>query len=84
MRESALQGRCRRGCRQQGLGEALLIGQRKTDHFRLLDGALRGLLHRGNNEIGHGAPLELGRSLEHRVQIGTDAGFQAGSGMGMR
>jgi hypothetical protein len=59
------------------LRKALLIGQGQADNFGLLDGALRGVLDGDDYEVGHGAPLKLSGAFEHRMQIGTDPGFEA-------
>jgi hypothetical protein len=69
-------GRLRR--RQQRLRETFLIGQRQSDNFRLLDGALRGVLDGGHHEISHGAALKFSGTLEHGMQIGANSGFETG------
>lgn len=67
------------GRRQQRFCEARLIGQREPDNFGLLNGLLCGLLDGDHSEIGHGAPLKFGGTFEHRVQFGTDSGFETGA-----
>jgi hypothetical protein len=43
-------------------------------------------LHGGHHKISHGAPLKFSCALEHRMQIGADAGLETsgcgGSGHG--
>jgi len=43
---------------------------------------LGGYLHGGHHEIGHGTALNFSGTLEHRMQIGANSGFEAGGGSG--
>src|SRR2546422_9930045 len=77
-RKCALQSR--RGGRwcQQGLGKALLVGRRQAENFRLLNGSLRRVLHRGNDKVCEGTVLKRGGALEQRVELRADTCLQTG------
>ena len=74
--ESTFQSRGRFGWRQQGLRKALLIGRRQADNFGSLNSLLCGVLYGRHHEICHGAPLKCGGTLDHRMQIDADSGFE--------
>lgn len=72
------------GCgeRQERLCETFLIDQGQADDLRVLNGLLRCVPRGRDHEIGHGTALNLGRALEHRMQIAADAGFETGGRRG--
>ena len=54
------------------------MGQPATaDDFRPFDGSLGGILYSGNHEVGQGAALKFGGTLEHGVQVGTDSRLES-------
>jgi hypothetical protein len=66
---------------ENGMSDRTLIGYRKTDDLGFFDGALRGVLCRGNNEVADSAALQFGRAFHNGECVRSDAGFKArGSG----
>jgi hypothetical protein len=60
---------------QDRFGKGMLSGERKSNDARFLDGPIRRLLRRADDELAHAPALDFGGALHDLQSIGRDSHF---------